>query len=198
MDISTRSLCKFVCFRHGRNSPFYLLFSCSYFIHNTCLTSFHFLGFNEFVFHALYCSHQLQKMVTMIILGVEILQGVPQKGIRFVCWSIYIMLESSLHKYLQDQLDCFSFHLLFCKLISVLILIFSLLAKLDKGDRAFCFTSGMAALTAVTHLVGTGAFHSFCCLFFPYTTSILSTMPHYYLCFKISPACYGLEICNWL
>ncbi|KAL9361361.1 hypothetical protein Peur_044146 [Populus x canadensis] len=74
----------------------------------------------------------------------------------------------------------------------------SLLAKLDKGDRAFCFTSGMAALTAVTHLVGTGAFHSFCCLFFPYTTSILSTMPHYYLCFKISPACYGLEICTWL
>ncbi|KAJ6778848.1 TRANS-SULFURATION ENZYME FAMILY MEMBER [Salix koriyanagi] len=32
----------------------------------------------------------------------------------------------------------------------------SLLAKLDKGDRALCFTSGMAALAAVTHLVGTG------------------------------------------
>ncbi|KAJ4969628.1 hypothetical protein NE237_002727 [Protea cynaroides] len=32
----------------------------------------------------------------------------------------------------------------------------SLLAKLDKADRAFCFTSGMAALSAVTHLVGTG------------------------------------------
>ncbi|XP_043694054.1 cystathionine beta-lyase, chloroplastic [Telopea speciosissima] len=31
-----------------------------------------------------------------------------------------------------------------------------LLAKLDKADRAFCFTSGMAALSAVTHLVGTG------------------------------------------
>ncbi|KAF7819111.1 cystathionine beta-lyase, chloroplastic [Senna tora] len=31
-----------------------------------------------------------------------------------------------------------------------------LLAKLDKADRAFCFTSGMAALTAVTNLVGTG------------------------------------------
>ncbi|KAA8517236.1 hypothetical protein F0562_017510 [Nyssa sinensis] len=31
-----------------------------------------------------------------------------------------------------------------------------LLAKLDKADRAFCFTSGMAALAAVTHLVGTG------------------------------------------
>lgn len=32
----------------------------------------------------------------------------------------------------------------------------SLLAKLDKADRALCFTSGMAALTAVAHLVGTG------------------------------------------
>ncbi|XP_042503737.1 cystathionine beta-lyase, chloroplastic [Macadamia integrifolia] len=31
-----------------------------------------------------------------------------------------------------------------------------LLAKLDKACRAFCFTSGMAALSAVTHLVGTG------------------------------------------
>ncbi|OAY40242.1 hypothetical protein MANES_09G007000v8 [Manihot esculenta] len=32
----------------------------------------------------------------------------------------------------------------------------SLMAKLDKADRALCFTSGMAALAAVTHLVGTG------------------------------------------
>ncbi|XP_074373290.1 cystathionine beta-lyase, chloroplastic [Apium graveolens] len=31
-----------------------------------------------------------------------------------------------------------------------------ILAKLDKADRAFCFTSGMAALAAVSHLVGTG------------------------------------------
>ncbi|CAA3007684.1 cystathionine beta-lyase, chloroplastic [Olea europaea subsp. europaea] len=31
-----------------------------------------------------------------------------------------------------------------------------LLAKLDKADRALCFTSGMAALAAVTRLVGTG------------------------------------------
>ncbi|KAL1321547.1 hypothetical protein AAHE18_14G135000 [Arachis hypogaea] len=29
----------------------------------------------------------------------------------------------------------------------------SLLAKLDKADRALCFTSGMAALSAVSHLV---------------------------------------------
>ncbi|CAN6476203.1 unnamed protein product [Victoria cruziana] len=32
----------------------------------------------------------------------------------------------------------------------------SLLAKLENADRAFCFTSGMAALAAVTHLVETG------------------------------------------
>ncbi|PKI50867.1 hypothetical protein CRG98_028774 [Punica granatum] len=32
----------------------------------------------------------------------------------------------------------------------------SLLSKLDKADRAFCFTSGMAALAAVTHLLGAG------------------------------------------
>ncbi|KAK9125073.1 hypothetical protein Scep_013919 [Stephania cephalantha] len=31
-----------------------------------------------------------------------------------------------------------------------------LLAKLDKADRAFCFTSGMAALAAITDLVGSG------------------------------------------
>ncbi|XP_054817995.1 cystathionine beta-lyase, chloroplastic isoform X2 [Prosopis cineraria] len=31
-----------------------------------------------------------------------------------------------------------------------------LLAKLDKADRAFCFSSGMAALNAVSQLVGTG------------------------------------------
>lgn len=31
-----------------------------------------------------------------------------------------------------------------------------LLAQLDKADRAFCFTSGMAALSAVTRLIGTG------------------------------------------
>lgn len=32
----------------------------------------------------------------------------------------------------------------------------SILAKLDKADRAFCFTSGMAALTAVVHLLKNG------------------------------------------
>ncbi|KAK1266453.1 hypothetical protein QJS04_geneDACA009169 [Acorus gramineus] len=31
-----------------------------------------------------------------------------------------------------------------------------ILAKLDKADRAFCFTSGMAALAAVTHLLEAG------------------------------------------
>ncbi|KAL8172183.1 hypothetical protein V2J09_023987 [Rumex salicifolius] len=32
----------------------------------------------------------------------------------------------------------------------------SLVAKLEKADRALCFTSGMAALAAVTRLIGTG------------------------------------------
>ncbi|XP_008783388.1 cystathionine beta-lyase, chloroplastic [Phoenix dactylifera] len=32
----------------------------------------------------------------------------------------------------------------------------SLMAKLEKADQAFCFTSGMAALVAVTHLVEAG------------------------------------------
>ncbi|XP_019443997.1 PREDICTED: cystathionine beta-lyase, chloroplastic-like [Lupinus angustifolius] len=32
----------------------------------------------------------------------------------------------------------------------------SLLAKLDKADRALCFTSGMSALSAVSHLVSNG------------------------------------------
>lgn len=36
-----------------------------------------------------------------------------------------------------------------------------LLAKLDKADRALCFTSGMAALSAVTHLVATGTWYYF-------------------------------------
>lgn len=41
-------------------------------------------------------------------------------------------------------------------LLAFIPLYFSLLAKLDKADRAFCFTSGMAALAAVAHLLGTG------------------------------------------
>ncbi|XLU97920.1 hypothetical protein S245_012260 [Arachis hypogaea] len=32
----------------------------------------------------------------------------------------------------------------------------SLLAKLDKADRALCFTSGMAALSAISHLAQAG------------------------------------------
>ncbi|XLR69352.1 hypothetical protein S83_020024, partial [Arachis hypogaea] len=32
----------------------------------------------------------------------------------------------------------------------------SLLAKLDKADRALCFTSGMAALSVISHLVQAG------------------------------------------
>ncbi|KAL9994103.1 putative cystathionine beta-lyase [Helianthus debilis subsp. tardiflorus] len=32
----------------------------------------------------------------------------------------------------------------------------SLMAKLDKADRALCFSSGMVALSTVTHLVNPG------------------------------------------
>lgn len=52
---------------------------------------------------------------------------------------------------------CFFVHPLLISMFYVL----SLLAKLDKADRALCFTSGMAALAAVAHLVGTGAFSFF-------------------------------------
>lgn len=44
------------------------------------------------------------------------------------------------------------------ELFYFLLFTFSILAKLDKADRALCFTSGMAALAAVAHLVGTGTF----------------------------------------
>ncbi|KAL9331511.1 hypothetical protein ACSQ67_001121 [Phaseolus vulgaris] len=47
---------------------------------------------------------------------------------------------------------CFFAH----SLLIFMFYVLSLLAKLDKADRALCFTSGMAALTAVVHLVGTG------------------------------------------
>jgi len=39
--------------------------------------------------------------------------------------------------------------------------IFSLMAKLEKADQAFCFTSGMAALAAVTHLIQSGKHSAF-------------------------------------
>nr|DAD29577.1 TPA_asm: hypothetical protein HUJ06_031045 [Nelumbo nucifera] len=34
------------------------------------------------------------------------------------------------------------------------------LAKLDKAKRAFCFASGMASLSIVTHLIGTSTCRS--------------------------------------
>lgn len=37
----------------------------------------------------------------------------------------------------------------------------SLMAKLEKADQAFCFTSGMAALAAITHLLEAGTFFFF-------------------------------------
>lgn len=57
----------------------------------------------------------------------------------------------------------------------------SILAKLDKADRALCFTSGMAALAAVAHLVGTGTFqltrHLYLMIFFSYYTQVLVKVP---------------------
>lgn len=47
--------------------------------------------------------------------------------------------------------------------------ILSLLAKLDKADRAFCFTSGMAALAAVSRLVKAGKMK--------HTLYLFNTMP---------------------
>ncbi|KAL8107466.1 hypothetical protein AgCh_024032 [Apium graveolens] len=38
----------------------------------------------------------------------------------------------------------------------------SILAKLDKAERALCFKSGMAALATAIHIVGTGVFPSLC------------------------------------
>uniref|UniRef100_A0A453QWD8 Cystathionine gamma-synthase n=1 Tax=Aegilops tauschii subsp. strangulata TaxID=200361 RepID=A0A453QWD8_AEGTS len=37
----------------------------------------------------------------------------------------------------------------------------SLMAKLEKADQAFCFTSGMASLAAVTHLLQAGKWLTF-------------------------------------
>jgi len=56
---------------------------------------------------------------------------------------------------------CFILCFFVLPLLICMFYVLSLLAKLDKADRALCFTSGMAALTAVVHLVGTGAFSFF-------------------------------------
>jgi len=43
-------------------------------------------------------------------------------------------------------------------------IMFSLMAKLEKADQAFCFTSGMAALAAVTHLLKAGKHLTYSCV----------------------------------
>ncbi|RZB47747.1 Cystathionine beta-lyase, chloroplastic isoform B [Glycine soja] len=55
-------------------------------------------------------------------------------------------------------LQLWMFHICFFvyPLLICMFYVLSLLAKLDKADRALCFTSGMAALSAVVRLVGTG------------------------------------------
>ena len=61
-------------------------------------------------------------------------------------------------------LQLWMFHICFFvyPLLICMLYVLSLLAKLDKADRALCFTSGMAALSAVVRLVGTGTFSLFC------------------------------------
>lgn len=60
-------------------------------------------------------------------------------------------------------LQLWMFHICFFvyPLLICMFYVLSLLAKLDKADRALCFTSGMAALSAVVRLVGTGTFSFF-------------------------------------
>ncbi|KAF8776030.1 hypothetical protein HU200_003958 [Digitaria exilis] len=47
----------------------------------------------------------------------------------------------------------------------------SLMAKLEKADQAFCFTSGMAALAAVTHLIQAGRISAFFGILFSWMIS---------------------------
>ncbi|XP_050121362.1 cystathionine beta-lyase, chloroplastic-like [Malus sylvestris] len=65
--------------------------------------------------------------------------------------------ENGAYDYTRSGNPTWFFILCTVFIVSFLFIsIFSLSAKLDKADRAFCFTSGMAALAAVAHLVGTG------------------------------------------
>lgn len=80
-------------------------------------------------------------MVNMIILGVEIQQGMYWKSMSNCVhtatnWKLTLLLSLPLPP----------------------LKIFRLLAELEKADRAFCFTSGMAALAAVTRLLQTGIY----------------------------------------
>lgn len=116
-------------------------------------------------------SLQQQKMGLMIILEVEILHGTFLKGLI----SINVISHSN-SSYIYIYLNCCGNMLCW-----PLLYLYSLLAKLDKADRALCFTSGMAALSAVAHLVGTGTFLFL--FFYCFYLFILISFPLFYLFF---------------
>ena len=104
----------------------------------------------------LLCCLQPRKVEHMIIQEVEILLGMPQKGLNFNKMLIFSndQCSSSLPRSKNSLSDK------------------RLLAKLDKADRALCFTSGMAALAAITRLVATVTSCGIW-LFYPFQTSCL-------------------------
>ena len=100
----------------------------------------------------------------MIILEVEILRGMFWKG-EILHFSILSIVEGLLSIISETNPFTF-FNVLFWSFKLFVFLSHRLLAKLEKADRAFCFTSGMAVLSAVANLVGTGTFfYYFCCSF---------------------------------
>lgn len=101
------------------------------------------LYYSFMIIYVSWCSLLQQKMVPMTIPEVEILLEMLQKGLTWLVGLCFVLQLWIIHL-------CFDDLFMFC--------ILSILAKLDKADRAFCFTSGMAALTAVVHLLKNGAF----------------------------------------
>lgn len=119
---------------------------------STLLSLYEILSFYIFTwitFYTLFYSLRQQKMAPMTTLEVEIPRAMCWKGLSF---------RFTMHNVTNVILLVFITCLYFLLLAWFCFLILSLLAKLDKADRALCFTSGMAALAAVAHLVGTGAF----------------------------------------
>lgn len=119
---------------------------------STHLSLYEILFFDIFTwitFYTLFYSLRQQKTAPMTTLEVEIPRVMCWKGLSF---------RFTMHKVTSVILLVFITSLYFLLLAWFCFLILSLLAKLDKADRALCFTSGMAALATVAHLVGTGAF----------------------------------------
>ena len=92
----------------------------------------------------------------MIILEVEILRGMSWKGV--ILHFVILSIVEGLLSIISETNHFTFFNVLFWSFKLFVFLSHRLLAKLEKADRAFCFTSGMAALSAVANLVGTGHF----------------------------------------